>query len=152
MASIHHNVQLDATRSTDEPPKMWVMQVRYSPHFSPTEVADQTPPSGVKHHYKVKALLKDQRIASFAGSPGASTGTSGHPHLTIADNDTPQTLTFKISGDDMRTEGIKDGAPKDRADVIAQVQIFDLDVSPSNPEDTQKSPGLDLYTDLPPHP
>jgi hypothetical protein len=128
---------------------MWVMRVRYTPHFSPAEIAEQSPPTAVKHHYKVKAVLKDQHIAPFVGSPGASTGTSGHPHLTIADNDNPRTLTFKVPGDDMRTEGMADGLPKDRADTFAHVEIFDLDVSPSVPEDKKKRPGLNLYTDAP---
>jgi hypothetical protein len=145
MASLK-DVQLDATRSTDQPSQTWVMRVRYTPLFSTAERHDQTQPGNTKHHYRVKAVLKDQHVNGFFLSPGASTGTAGHPaNLTIDDHDHPQTLSFEVPAGTMITEAFADGAPIDRADVLAHVEIFDLAVSTQVPEGHKDSPGLDLY-------
>jgi hypothetical protein len=145
MASLK-DVQLDAMRSTDQPSQMWVMRVRYTPLFSSAERHDQTQPGNAKHHYRVKAALRDQHVNGFFLSPGASTGSPGHPaNLTIDDHDHPQTLRFTVPAADMFTEALGDGAPIDRVDVLAHVEIFDLSVSTQVAEGHKDSPGLDLY-------
>jgi hypothetical protein len=140
------DVQLDAIRSTDQPSQSWVMRVRYTPLFSPAERHDQTQPGNTKHHYRVTAALRDQHVNGVFLPPGASTGSPGHPaNLTIDDHDHPQTLRFTAPASAMIAEALADGAPMDRVDVLAHVEIFDLAVSPQVPEGHKDSPGLDLF-------
>lgn len=139
-------VQLDATRSSDQPADVWTMRIRYTPHFSAGEKAQPT-----KHKYRVIARLRDQHghpaADGLAQTSFATTVASGvQADLTVAADNKPQSLTFTVQSATMTVLGAFDGQSAARATVRPSVEIIDLDLNVS--EDTQLGPELNLAVPL----
>jgi hypothetical protein len=137
------NVQLEATRSSEEPANVWVMRIRYTPVFSAGEKAEVNP----KHTYQVIARLSAENGMQQADvlaltSSLVFTGTTDRPHLTIDDHNRPKSFTFKMQGAVMSSIAAFDGGPATRADLRASVEIIDKDLNVT--KDNEFSPELTL--------